>query len=281
MAGRRKLLFIAALCAGLKYVQPCLKKRGNGEAVQAFTVRGVELDEGLEVSHSREGQPFRQSVFIGSRPSEEGDRDYLIRVDIDRDIPKVDVLFEASIKRVTSGRVFLAPPRGDDDQDAIVLVRIAPGFGGETRWSAGDSERVPCPHRGKRFPYAGSCPRCGTAFSRLHPDEGEIPQYADFPPPGVEVVSEASRLWHDNRTDSDSAYAVRLIRMEPGTTVRVERTGKLGESVPGEVVLHWDGSRLRVGSAQELCPRGTCPNGYVPRAEVEELPASEELAEVS
>jgi len=142
------------------------------------------------------------------------------------------------------------------DNRALVLVNIAAGYLGTTKWMGATKEELPCLNRGTILANTveGCCPRCGVSCTPVghkykHPNYGTITDWAEFPTPGITVLS------HGYRAKSEyglpSKHVVMLLLMEQGASFRVERTGRLLVSPTDRFVI-WTGKNLLKGSKNEI-----------------------------
>lgn len=223
-----------------------------------YWVRGNESFPYLPVKStpSANGRGWFRRVPLGGRVSRDADGN-------ERMIPSFaklgwgfeqaeDQIYEVDLVENESGATYLNAPEDDGvvPSHVLVLVNIAPGFDGECYWYSLESREGPCPDRGRRYPYKGTCSCCGIMFAGVHPDTGATQIYDPFPPEGIRIIRSGFRLW--GLGGSETEYEVRLVLMAPNTGFLVHRTGKIGDRVPADITIHWDGERLRVNRPENL-----------------------------
>ena len=168
------------------------------------------------------------------------------------------------IKTREKSTLLLVEERVADDRRALVHLAIAAGFRGGTAITGG--EKVEVPWRRRREHVEGSvCPFCGVACTPIsegsvpgynHPDDGVELTYAEFPPAGITVL--AKGYCAEGAAGRMGGHAEYLVIMEPGTTMRVERYGRL-YGAPSELFVHWDGQGIRVGTYDIVFPPSELP----------------------
>ncbi|MED0649937.1 hypothetical protein P9246_10720 [Aeribacillus pallidus] len=180
----------------------------------------------------------------------------------DRSIERASV-----IKTKQKGTLLLVEERTSEDRRALVHLAIEAGFRGGASWTGAEKVETPCLHRkseinsvyfdkkegGKRF-----CRTCGTEvkpigfFNSAHPDEGTYMTYPSLENiEGVTVLAEGYCAQGDaGRMGGHPEY---LVILEPGTLIRVKRTGRL-YGAASELFVRWDGESLSVGTLDVLFP---------------------------
>lgn len=154
------------------------------------------------------------------------------------------------------------------DRRALVKLSVEGGYRGGVDYDAADFDVVPCRHVGssmwRDFSAVGdgiwTCDRCGSrvaATPTRHDDlgrpishrydhalEGKERKYKAFPPPGVTIVAQGQCAQGD--AGRMGAWGEYLVIMEPGTTVRICRYGRL-YGAPAVSYLTWTGEEMVLG----------------------------------
>lgn len=161
--------------------------------------------------------------------------------------------------------LLLVEERDPLDRRVLVLVDIAAGYRGSTKWTGINGGFAPCLCRGKDLgifdrettPEGDRCIYCGILleeygnYLHYHPHSGNSYQYEPFPSQGVTVLAEGYRA--QGEAGRMGGHAVRLLVMEPGACFRVVRFGRL-YGAPAERIVYWDGENLRLGEYNEVFP---------------------------
>ncbi|RKO61818.1 hypothetical protein [Caldibacillus debilis] len=169
------------------------------------------------------------------------------------------------IKTRQKGTLLMVEEKDPADRRALVHLAVEAGFRGGAEWTGPKQTDVPCPYQGDpnclsvRWEKDGGqyCRECGTRliyenFMHFHPKEGTV---VDFPEldyvPGVTVLAMGWRAQGDaGRMGGHPEY---LVILQPGTLLRVRRTGRLYGAPPVKY-LHWDGETLQFGTYDEVFP---------------------------
>jgi len=171
------------------------------------------------------------------------------------------------LKTREKGTFLLIEEQDPADHRALVLVNIAAGFRGGTEWTGAVSDEAPCPYWGEEV-WSKFCPRCKTLCFPIegtekyqHPEGGTIPQWTIFPPSGIITLAQGCKA--QGAAGRMGGHVVRLLLMEPGTSFRVHRTGRL-YGAPVERFVFWDGETLHLGTQDEVWP----PSCEMPEGEL-------------
>jgi len=142
------------------------------------------------------------------------------------------------------------------DNRALVLVNISAGYYGSTKWTGANQEGLPCPDRGTILAKTAedSCPKCGVSCIPVghkykHPNYGTIMDWAEFPTPGITVLSQGYRS--KSAYGVPCKYVVMLLVMEQGAAFRVDSKGRYIISPTDRFVI-WTGKNILEGSRDEI-----------------------------
>jgi hypothetical protein len=166
------------------------------------------------------------------------------------------ILTDASVIRTREKNTLLiVEERDGPDYRAMVLVNVTAGYRGSTAWTSVTGE-VLCPKRGEASCFMHECGQCGAVYvavadrhgwNMVHPDEGIVP--APFPPAGITILAEGAEAQGD--AGRMGGHDVRLLIMEPGSSFRVHRYGRL-YGAPAERIISWDGQEMKIGTLDEI-----------------------------
>lgn len=171
---------------------------------------------------------------------------------------EVPVEYGSVIKTREKGTLMLVENRDESDRRALVRLAVKAGYRGSARWTSATYDTVLCSLRGSKIiSYSqyknGGCTYCGTKFaeSEHHPNEGYAIKYRPLDDAGVTILAEGACAQGDaGRMGGHPEY---LVIMEPGTTIRVVRSGRL-YGMPPVSYLQWDGERMKFGKFDEIFP---------------------------
>jgi len=174
------------------------------------------------------------------------------------------------LKTKQKGTLLLVEERDSSDKRALVHLAVEAGYRGGAAWTAGSKTTAPCPIRGKEVlntgPYAETkdgkrvCGYCGievfpdeTKIHIQHPDEGIVYDYPLIEENVPNVTVLAKGYCAQGAAGRMGGHPEYLVILEPGTLLRVERTGRLYGAPPVKY-LYWDGGNLLFGTFDEIFP---------------------------
>lgn len=207
---------------------------------------------------------------------EEGRGRRLTRIPLAPELAALEEIERASAFRRSDGSIYLGPETRPDDRRALAAIRIDGGYRGEAIWTHPERDPAyaePCPNQGHYWQadeIGETCPICGAGmpaymddyFRRLtrhHPREGTRPGYPPIPGPdrpgalwtlpGLTIIAEGWRA--QGEAGRMGCHPERLCILEPGTAIRIERTGRT-YGRPWELWIRWTGEQMLLGDRSIL-----------------------------